>query len=540
MEKILAIDDSKSVLASLKDILQKGGYECATAIDGNSGLIMARGFHPDVVLVDAEMPGISGFEVCANLKSDPTTVEIPVVFLSGHNDLDHRVRAFEAGAQDFIAKPFHEKEVLLRIETQLKVLNTQRELQVAKNIATEANRAKSVFLSRMSHELKTPLNSIIGYARHLHSDPSLVGKTGEQLGIILGSGEQLLDMVDELIQFSEMEAGQTNACPIDVDLPMLIRETCSDYKQQYQSLVKKFEWSIDEKIPGVAHLDPVLFRMLLHNLLRSNRCEPSIGALDLKVQKGDFNHIRIILEMHAQKEDSEYDAGLELAIVKKIVAYFGGEISRKTGTEGGVVVTTTLPIEEIVSSPSVPLAQSNGYALWIRDNGKNTMPSSEIPELQAPFKQEQLLAALRPGVNRILIDASLADQDIIQPHKLRNEIRQGMTVEIDVLLENATPAQELSLYHKGFQNCIDGAYLKKALKLEVVGSKSMSKVPIEFLRSLSVEAKEEIRLAARALDVAQLEAIAEKMNSAEFALWIKECTATYSFDQIEQAMEVHQ
>lgn len=539
MGKILAIDDSKSVLASLKDILQKAGYECSTALDGNSGLIMVRTFHPDVVLVDAEMPGISGFEVCANLKSSPTTVEIPVVFLSGHNDLDHRIRAFEAGAQDFIAKPFHEKEVLLRIETQLKVLNTQRELHVAKNIATEANRAKSVFLSRMSHELKTPLNSIIGYARHLQSSSKLEGKAGEQIGIILGSGEQLLDMVQELIQFSEMEAGQIKACPIDVDLPMLIRETCSDYQNQYHSLLKSFDWSIDERIPIITHLDPVLFRMLMHNLLRSNRCDPSIGTQNLKVQKGSSNHIIIHLEMDAQREDSEYDSGLELAIVHKIVAYFGGEITRREEPNDKVVITTTLPIEEVVGS-CVPTTQNQNYALWIRGNENDSLPDYGIPELRAPCKWEQIVAALKPGVNRILVDASLADREMMQPHNLKHVIPSGMTLEIDVLIEDATSVEELSLYHKGFQNCIDRAYLQNSVKPDFSDSIQISDVPIELLKGLSREMRAQILQAAKALDVSMLNTIADQLNSVQFSSWMHGCTETFSFDHIEQALEVTQ
>jgi phosphoserine phosphatase RsbU/P len=113
---VLMVDDTEVNLRVLAGILEPAGYELLSAMDGDEALQLARTFHPDLVLLDVMMPGRDGFEVCAELKEDPATAEIPVIFLSGRADTAAKVRGLKLGAVDYVTKPFDRSEVLARVE----------------------------------------------------------------------------------------------------------------------------------------------------------------------------------------------------------------------------------------------------------------------------------------------------------------------------------------------------------------------------------------------------------------------------------------
>ena len=114
--RILMVDDTEVNLRVLAGILEPAGYELLSAMDGDEALSLARTLHPDLVLLDVMMPGRDGFDVCAELKEDPSTAEIPVIFLSGRADTAAKVRGLRLGAVDYITKPFDRSEVLARVE----------------------------------------------------------------------------------------------------------------------------------------------------------------------------------------------------------------------------------------------------------------------------------------------------------------------------------------------------------------------------------------------------------------------------------------
>ena len=114
-EVVLIVDDQPDNLALLHDALDEAGYAVLVATDGASALQRARQAHPHVVLLDAVMPEMDGFEVARRLKSDAQTQGIPIVFMTGLTDTEHVVAAFAAGGADYVTKPIRPKEVLARI-----------------------------------------------------------------------------------------------------------------------------------------------------------------------------------------------------------------------------------------------------------------------------------------------------------------------------------------------------------------------------------------------------------------------------------------
>ena len=112
---VLIVDDIPDNLSMLHDALDEAGYTVLVATNGEAALARAAQHQPDVILLDALMPGIDGFEVARRLKADFTTAHIPIVFMTGLTEAEHVVAAFDAGGADYVTKPLRPKEVLARI-----------------------------------------------------------------------------------------------------------------------------------------------------------------------------------------------------------------------------------------------------------------------------------------------------------------------------------------------------------------------------------------------------------------------------------------
>ncbi len=124
----LVVDDDPGSIRLVCEILKKEG-RIIFATNGRDALSQARNRLPDLVLLDAVMPGMDGFEVCAALLADPKTADIPIIFITASNDVDHEVKALSAGAADFIAKPVNPLIVTHRVRTRLTLKRQADELR---------------------------------------------------------------------------------------------------------------------------------------------------------------------------------------------------------------------------------------------------------------------------------------------------------------------------------------------------------------------------------------------------------------------------
>ncbi|MGD9007119.1 MAG: sigma-54-dependent Fis family transcriptional regulator [Desulfobacteraceae bacterium] len=128
-ENILIVDDTPDNLRLLSKMLTEHSYKVRPAPSGAHALATAKKEIPNLILLDVIMPEMDGYDVCRALKDDARTRDIPVIFLSALNEVEDKVRGFEAGGVDFITKPFHVKEVMVRVEIHLKISNLQHKLR---------------------------------------------------------------------------------------------------------------------------------------------------------------------------------------------------------------------------------------------------------------------------------------------------------------------------------------------------------------------------------------------------------------------------
>lgn len=127
--KILIVDDVLDNLAILGHFLQQSGLEISVARTGEKAYELVGQNKPDLILLDIMMPGIDGYEVCRKLKEDVNTKDISIIFITALAGTEDMMRGFNAGGVDYIAKPFHEREVICRITTQLKLKRAQDEIK---------------------------------------------------------------------------------------------------------------------------------------------------------------------------------------------------------------------------------------------------------------------------------------------------------------------------------------------------------------------------------------------------------------------------
>jgi two-component system alkaline phosphatase synthesis response regulator PhoP len=119
-QKVLIVDDEMDALVSLKVALEAEGYNVAEAKDGHEAIDKVHSETPDVILLDLMIPGIDGFEVCRQLKSDAMYRHIPIIMLTARGEIDDKVEGIELGADDYVTKPFNLKELKARVKMVLR------------------------------------------------------------------------------------------------------------------------------------------------------------------------------------------------------------------------------------------------------------------------------------------------------------------------------------------------------------------------------------------------------------------------------------
>lgn len=135
---VLVVDDQPESLSLLSEVLGRDGYTVISAMDGNSALERARLVAPDVVLLDARMPGMDGFEVCLRLNADRAFAGTPVIFMTGLTESEHIVRGFRAGGADYVTKPVKPDEVRVRVEAHIQRARAQRRADMVVNAGGRA------------------------------------------------------------------------------------------------------------------------------------------------------------------------------------------------------------------------------------------------------------------------------------------------------------------------------------------------------------------------------------------------------------------
>src|SRR6266568_9068545 len=200
-EVILVADDIAANVELLLDQLNSLGYETITAADGPSAVAAAFEKHPDLCILDVAMPagdlGVddrsTGFEVCRRIKRDPRTKSIPVIFVTALSDTTDRVKAIEAGGDDFLTKPHNRLVLGARVRSLLKLKSATDSLEDALRKLREVEKMRDDLMKMIVHDLKTPLTSVLATMEMLNDGDfgPLDDKQRTALGDAEGKAEDL-------------------------------------------------------------------------------------------------------------------------------------------------------------------------------------------------------------------------------------------------------------------------------------------------------------------------------------------------------------
>ncbi|AFZ31248.1 multi-sensor signal transduction histidine kinase [Gloeocapsa sp. PCC 7428] len=368
--RILLVDDNPDIRDYLTRILSKHAQVAAVA-DGAAALSSVQAQLPDLILSDVMMPNLDGFELLQALRSDPRTREIPIILLSARAGEAAIVEGLEAGADDYLIKPFSAQELVSRVNAHLHMVHLRGEaLQHERAI----NRQKDELLSTVSHELNTPLVSILGWTRLLRSKPPSTSVLAKALDTIERNATLQAKLVQDLLDISRITAGKLRLRLEPIELESVIETAIAAVLTAAiaKSIRVEFEKPTDE--PAIAssastwvlgdanRLQQIVCNLLTNAIKFTPSGSITVELARIKGKNSDvsFAEIRVIdtgigiaseflpyvFDRFRQAESgSAGGLGLGLAIARHLVELHNGTIyAESAGEAQGATFIVRLPL----------------------------------------------------------------------------------------------------------------------------------------------------------------------------------------------------
>ena len=385
--KIFIVDDETTNIELAASIL-KDDYNIIPITSGERVFKSLEKHQAELILLDINMPGMNGYEVIEKLKEDPATQKIPIIFLTGLSDHDAIIKGFELGAQDYIVKPFNRAELKARVENHLEIfqlnnslqekvdeqtLNLQdkyEKLKVAKLEAEQASIAKSEFISNMNHEIKTPMNAIIGFNQLAMQTSGLPKEVQGYLQGIKTAADNLMGIIHNTLSFSEI---LQNKCVVKNDL-FYIDKILDSIVEVFEPKVsvKGLKLLIEREEVHNCYLGDIeLLQKLLHNLVDNAVKFTHAGTVRCRVYENNGRvHFEIIdtgIGISQENIDSLFQAfqqgdgsskrefggiGLGLNLSKQLTELMDGSLEVQSELQKGSSFTLSLPLEAVACEES--------------------------------------------------------------------------------------------------------------------------------------------------------------------------------------------
>ena len=277
-EVILVADDIPANVELLLDQLNSLGYDTITATDGPSAIAAASEHQPDLCILDVSMPagdlGVddrsTGFEVCRRIKRDPRTARIPVIFVTALNDTSDRVRAIEAGGDDFLTKPHNRLVLGARVRSLLKLKAATDALEDSLRKLRELEKVRDDLMKMIVHDLKTPLTSVLATLEMLaDGDFGQVSTTQKAaIGDAETKSEDLLGLIDDILEVARIEEANISLTLSPMAPGALLAELVHEWAHRFQQEGATAAVSVADDAPVFVG-DKGLVKRVFSNLIQN-------------------------------------------------------------------------------------------------------------------------------------------------------------------------------------------------------------------------------------------------------------------------------
>jgi signal transduction histidine kinase len=370
--RILVVEDNPAELQLLLKILHGQGYEVFPTTSGESTLKSVSSVAPDLILLNIQMPGLDGYSVCEQLKANENTRNIPIIFVSGRDQVLDKVRAFSKGGVDYILKPYQAEEVVARIMTHLSLRRLQQglELEIAERkraAATLAERSQELARSNAeldqllyvaSHDLQEPLRMIAGYLQLLERryKDKLDSDANEFIDFAVDGAKRMRDLINDLLTYSRVG---TRGKPLTAtDCGAVLEEALHHLGMVIEDSGAKVESDPLPEVKADATQLMQVFQNLIGNAIKFRRDEAPLIHIEVEREDGfwrfsvrdnglgipahQFERVFVVFQrLHGP---GEYPGtGIGLPLCKKIVERHGGRIWVESQVDVGSTFMFTLP-----------------------------------------------------------------------------------------------------------------------------------------------------------------------------------------------------
>lgn len=370
---ILVADDVEANVELLVDQLETLGFHTVVARDGPSALASCLERRPDLVILDVSMPagdlGVAdrgaGFEVCRRLKRDARTARIPVIFVTALGDTADRVKAIEAGGDDFLTKPHHRLVLNARVRALLKLKGATDALEEGLKRLRELQKVRDDLMKMIVHDLKTPLTSVLATLEMARDGDfgALTPPQARALSDAEGKAEDLLALIEDLLEVARIEEQTITLQPEPIAPAALLAEIVYDWGLRFKQEGATATVDVADDAP-VFRADKVLLKRVLSNLVQ-NALTHTAGPVHLALAaRADANGILFTVADDGPGIPSEYQeiifrkfervraanaprvrsSGLGLTFCRLAVESHGGRIWVKSVEGEGSTFYVRLPI----------------------------------------------------------------------------------------------------------------------------------------------------------------------------------------------------
>jgi len=449
-QRILIVDDDRETAISASSLLTRDGGEVTMAHTvGDATRVLADGSF-DLILLDLGLPTEKeGFALLQEIESNPSLDKVPVIMLTAWTNMEHKVRALDMGATDYLTKPFDGSELRARVRGALRTKHLQgelakanTELQQARDQAELEARAKAGLLAFKSHEIRSFMNGILPNASFLVGT-NLNEEQRDYVETIRQSSESMLNIVNDILDFSRIESGKLELEDQPFDLRKCVEDALDTLASKAGEKQLDLSYLIQDGVVARVRGDVVRLRQILVNLVGNAVKFTSVGEVAVDIIAEPRNHLHFVVRdtgIGIPKEEQaklfspfcqvaastarQYGgSGLGLSISRRLVQLMGGRMWLESEESHGTEFHFTLPMPESSDSPDTsiskvrsPLSKLN--ILVIDDNpriqtvfGTMVRRWGAIPQSAHSVAEALSLLNAGPAFDVVLLDSTLGDEN---------------------------------------------------------------------------------------------------------------------------------